>query len=143
MKKHNFVRQDFHKKRLRKRWVKPRGLHSKIRLKHKGHARKVSNGYGSPRKLRGLSKEGLIVVLIHNEDGLNKVDKEKQGVIISRTVGTKNKILMLKKAKEKGIKILNIKVDDYLKKKEKESEDKLKKKKVPLLLMILKKLFLI
>lgn len=128
--KPKFVRQDFHKKRLRKRWVKPRGLHSKVRLKKAGHARKVSDGYRTPKEVRGLSREGLKVVTVCNMNELGKVDKEKEGAIISGTVGLKNKILLLKKAKEEGIKVLNLNVDEYLKKKGEEIKKRLDKKKV-------------
>ena len=100
----SFFRQDAHKKRLKKRWVKPRGLHSKVRLKKAGHARKVSDGYRVPREVRGLSKEGLKIIIVHNENELNNVDKEKEGIIISGNVGLRNKIPLLKKSKEKGIK---------------------------------------
>jgi len=130
-KKPSFVRQDAHKKRLKKRWVKPRGLHSKVRLKHRGHARKVSDGYRAPKEVRGLSKEGLKVSIVHNEKELESIDKEKEGIIISSKVSLKNKISLLKKAKEKGIKILNLKnVDEYLKRKEEEIKKRLEKKKV-------------
>jgi len=124
-----FVRQDPHKKRLKNRWVKPRGLHSKIRLKKAGHSKPVSDGYGSPKLARGLSKEGLKIVLVYNENELNKINKENEGVIISKSVGTKKKILLLNKAKEKGITILNLKVDEYLKKKEDEMKKRTDKKK--------------
>jgi len=129
-KRPKFVRQDAHKKRLRKRWVKPRGLHSKIRLKKAGHAKKVSAGYGSPTEVRGLSKEGLKMVMVHNENELGKIDKEKEGVIIASGVGLKNKILLLKKCQEKGIKVINLNADEYLKKKEDEIKKKSEKKKV-------------
>jgi len=128
-KRPRFVRQDAHKKRLRKRWVKPRGLHSKVRLKHRGHARKVSDGYRSPKEVRGLSKEGLKIIRIHNEEDLNKIVKEKEGIILSSHIGLKNKISLLKKAKEKGITILNINAEEYLKKKEEEIKKKSEKKK--------------
>ena len=128
-KKPKFIRQDAHKKRLRKRWVKPRGLHSKIRLKQRGHARKVSDGYGGPKEVRGLSKEGLKMIIIHNADELSKVNKEKEGIIISGNVGLKNKMLLLKKAKEDGINVLNLNVDEYLKVKNEGLKKRLKKKK--------------
>lgn len=127
--KPSFVRQDFHKKRLRKRWVKPRGLHSKVRLKKAGHPRKVETGYGSPAEVRGLSKEGLKAVIVHNKNELEGVNQAKEGAIISSSVGLKNKIELLKKAKEKGIKILNLKVDDYLKRKEEEMKKRTENKK--------------
>ncbi len=132
-KKPDFVRQDAHKKRLKKRWVKPRGLHSKVRLKKAGHPKKVSVGYRAPKEVRGLSKEGLKVIIINNEGELSKVDKEKEGIIISGKVGLRNKILLLKKAKENGINVLNLDVDEYLKRKEEEikkiSEEKKTKEK--------------
>ena len=125
-KRPSFIRQDAHKKRLKKKWVKPRGLHSKVRLKKRGHARKVSDGYRVPREVRGLSKEGLKIIIVHNELELNNIEKEKGGIIISGNVGLKNKISLLKKAKEKGIKVLNLNVDEYLKSKEEEIKKKLR-----------------
>ena len=58
------------------------------------------------------------MINVYNEKDLNKVDNEKEGIIVSGSVGLKNKIPLLKKAKEKGIKVLNLNVDDYLKKKD-------------------------
>jgi len=124
-----FIRQDFHKKRLRKRWVRPRGLHSKVALKRSGHPRRVSTGYGSPREVRGLSREGLIVKVIFNEKELDGVNKEKDGIIVSTNVGMKKKMALLKKAKERGVKVLNINADEYMKRKEEEIKERLEKKK--------------
>jgi large subunit ribosomal protein L32e len=129
-KKPKFIRQDAHKKRLKKRWVKPRGLHSKVRLKKAGHPKKVSDGYRTPKKVRGLSKEGLKIIRIHNENELNSIQKEKEGIIISAKVSLKNKISLLKKAKEKNIIILNLNVEEYLKRKENEKKKRDEKKKV-------------
>lgn len=129
-KKPDFVRQDFHKKRLKKRWIRPRGLHSKVRLRKRGHARKVSSGYRVPKEVRGLSREGLKVIIISNENELGKINKEKEGIIVSGKVGLKSKISLLKKVKEKGIKVLNLNVDEYLKRKEEEIKERLEKRKV-------------
>jgi len=128
-KKRNFVRQDFHKKRLKKKWLKPKGLHSKVRLRKAGHPKKVSVGYGSPKRARGLSKEGLIQVIVFNENGLEKINKEKEGIVVAKSVGMQKKIALLKKAKEKGFKVLNLNIDEYLKKKEEEIKKRLEKKK--------------
>ncbi len=128
-KKPHFIRQDFHKKRLKKKWLKPSGLHSKVILKKGGHPKPVSTGYGSPKDVRGLSKEGLKVIIIHNKDELDKVNKEKEGIIISKNVSKKNKILLLKKTKEKDIKVLNLNVGEYLKKEE-EKKKKAEEKKI-------------
>jgi len=128
-KKPKFIRQDAHKKRLKKRWVRPKGLHSKVRLGRAGHAKAVSAGYRSPKSVRGLSVEGLNVKRVFNEECLKGLDKEKDGVIIASSLGSKKKILLLKKTKEQGIKVLNINVDEYLKRKEEEQKKKSEEKK--------------
>ena len=54
-KKPNFVRQDSHKqKEVKKKWRKPKGMQSKMRLKKKGYRKSVSIGYGSPKKVNGF-----------------------------------------------------------------------------------------
>ena len=141
-KKPDFVRQDIHKKaKLKKKWRKPKGLHSKIRQCRKGKRKSVSTGYGSPKIVRGLTKDGLRPVIITSKN-LEKVNKGEEGIIISSKLGNKKRIEILKKAKENGIKVINIKnIDDYIKnideklrlkkeqKKGKEKEEKGKKER--------------
>src|SRR3989338_1001078 len=124
-----FVRHDFHKKRLSKKWVKPKGVHAKVKLKRSGHPMPVSSGYGSPRDERGRSREGLIVRIVNNENELEKTDAKREGVIIARGVGMKKKLFLLGKANERGIKVLNLNVDDYIKEKEDKLKKRLEKKK--------------
>ncbi|MBW2996082.1 50S ribosomal protein L32e [Candidatus Woesearchaeota archaeon] len=126
-KKPVFVSQDSHKrKRLSKKWQKPKGWQSKIRLNKRGYRKTVRPGYGSPKAAYSLDPSGLEAVRIHSISELSKINKETQGIIIASVVGTKNKISIINKAKEAGIKILNIKDPDaYLKK----VEESIKKKK--------------
>jgi len=135
-KKPDFVRQDFHKKRLKKKWKKPKGLHSKVRLGLKGKPRRISTGFGSPNKVKGLHRSGLKPVLISSLDDVNRIKKEKEGAVISRSVGLKKRYVIVKKLKELQVGVLNIKdVDKYLKKIEnglnarKEKKKKMKEKK--------------
>jgi len=141
-KKPNFVRQDSHKKpKLAKNWRRPRGYHSKMRLGKAGKKLTVSTGYGSPKKAKGLTKEGLKPVLIRSVD---IKDIKEEGIIISSKLGTKKRLELLKQAKEKGLKVINIKnIDQYIKaiedkmaakkeakkKKEKEKKEKAEKAK--------------
>ena len=138
-KKPDFIRQDAHKKkRLGKKWRRPKGLHSKIRLKLRGRAKRVSAGYRSPRKVRYLHKSGLKQCIIKSIKDLESLDAQKNCLIISSSLGDKKKIIILKKAKESGFNILNFKnPDDYIKKVEdkinlrkKIKENKKKEKKV-------------
>lgn len=108
--KPKFIRQDFHKKiGLKRKWRKPKGLQSKMRLKIKGKGRPVSRGYGSPKKVRGLHKSGLESKMIASEKDLQDLDSKKHGLIISSALGNKKRISILKKSDELGLKILNIK----------------------------------
>ena len=116
-KKPNFVRQDTNKtKRLKKVWRKPKGLHSKIRLNKKGHAKSPSQGYRSPKNIRRKKH-----ILVHALKDLENVKE----VVIAKTVGKKKKLELLKKAKELGVNVLNINIDEFVKK----VEEELKKKK--------------
>lgn len=124
--KPEFIRQDYGKIiSLKRKWIKSRGLHSKLRLNRKGHRKNVSRGFGSPREVRGLSREGLTPVLVGNEKQLKGIDVSKEGIIISH-IGLKNKISILKGAVARKIKVINIKDPSaYLKK----AEEDLKKRK--------------
>jgi large subunit ribosomal protein L32e len=136
--KPDFVRQDFHKKkRLGKKWRRPRGLHSKIRLDFKGRGKNVSVGYRSPKKIRGLHKSGLWQCLISSGSDLEGLDPKTSCIIISSSMGNRKRVDVLKQARERGFNVLNIKnPDEYIKKiedmmisKKKAKAEKKKKKK--------------
>ncbi|MBD3204610.1 50S ribosomal protein L32e [Candidatus Woesearchaeota archaeon] len=128
-KKPDFVRQDVNKlSRLKTKWRKPKGYHSKLKLK-KGGQKLVSPGYGSPKEVKGLHKSGLRPVRVFNLDDLDSIDKKTEGIVIGSSVGTKKRIAVIKKALEKKIEILNIKEPEkYVSEKEKEFTKRKKQK---------------
>ncbi len=141
-KKPTFVRSDSHKKkRVGKKWRRPRGLQSKVRLQKKGYVRKVKIGWGSPKAVKGLNKNGLKEVLVTNIQELPDSPNAQEGIIIKSSTGTRKKVDIIKKAIELNIKILNVKnPGNFLKKveesilknkaeKTKQKEEKEKKKK--------------
>lgn len=115
--KPEFLAQDAHKKsRIANRWRRPRGIHSKMRLSKKSKRVCVSTGYGSPCEARGLDKNGLVPILVANAEQVSKIDKKKQSALFAKT-GKRTRMEMLRKAKEIGISIMNVKnVDDEIKK---------------------------
>ncbi|MAE42843.1 50S ribosomal protein L32e [Candidatus Woesearchaeota archaeon] len=128
-KKPDFIRQDFHKKcSLKKKWRKPKGLQSKLRLEIRGKAKSVSQGYRSPKKVRGLHKSGLEEKRVITVKDLETLDAKKHILIIPSTLGKKNKIVVLKKAKELDFNVSNIDRDGFIKKVETEIEAKKKAK---------------
>jgi len=106
-------------------WRKPKGIHSKLRHGFAGHRTRVEPGYGTPAELRGVGKEGLLQVVVHNIKELEKVDNKKQGAIIAK-IGLQKKIEIIKKSHEKNITILNIRnTKEFITK----IEEELKKRK--------------
>lgn len=150
-KKPVFFAQDSHKrKEVKKRWRRPIGLHSKMRLNKKGYPRKISKGWRSPKLVRYFHGKGYKMMMAHNAADLERIDNKTEAVIISSKVGAKKKIQIIEMAKSRDIQILNYNnVNEYLKKinekllkskekkaekteeskKEKESEKKIKEKK--------------
>lgn len=102
------------KQKNKQRWRNERGIHSKIRKRHKGRPTKVQIGFGTDKKNKYLIKEKL-PVLINNLKELNKVDGKKEAIIIAR-IGQKKREEIIKEADKKGIKILNTKKKNESKK---------------------------
>ncbi|MBI1935143.1 50S ribosomal protein L32e [Candidatus Woesearchaeota archaeon] len=116
-KKPDFVRQDiYRRKRLPWKYKKPKGIHSKMRHHFKGRMKLPSPGYKSPAKARGLHSSGLKITIVFSVREIGKIKRENEGIIIAGAVGTRKRLEILKKAKELGITVLNINIDEQLKK---------------------------
>tara|TARA_Y100000034_G_scaffold65385_1_gene79033 strand:- start:1667 stop:2362 length:696 start_codon:yes stop_codon:yes gene_type:complete len=105
-----FKRQEINK-RIRLRgsgWRKPRGSDSKMRLQKKGFQPIVKVGYRTPRKLRGRLANGLLEVNITSIEQIKNLNKDEIPVI-SRTLGNRKRLEILKEAKKLKISISNFK----------------------------------
>lgn len=94
-------------KRVKESWRKPSGIDNKMRKKVKGWPKSPGSGYRGPKGSRGLHPSGFMEVMIHNIDDLDKVKKESEAVRIARSVGNKNRIEILNKARDMGVHVLN------------------------------------
>jgi large subunit ribosomal protein L32e len=94
-------------KRVKESWRKPRGIHSKIRIREKGKIKMPSVGYGAPKELRFLHPSGFREVLVSSLKDLEKIDPKSQAIRIAHTVGEKKRKEIIKKAEEMKIKVLN------------------------------------
>ena len=108
-KKPTFLRQDGHKLHLPQKWVRPRGIHNKMRLKLKGHRVRPSTGFRSPKKVRNTLSSGLFPIMIQTKKSLDLLNTKTQAAILSSTVGKKKKLEILEYAISKNIIIYNIK----------------------------------
>ena len=108
-----FIRQEVSRysklgksRRKLQKWRKPKGRDSKMRLRRKSYPASPSVGFKMPKKLAGLFK-GKMPVLINNLTELEKLDKKSDIAVVSSRVGAKKKIEILKRAKESGISVKN------------------------------------
>jgi len=101
-------RQDTHKsKRIKKSWKKPVGRHSKQRLKLKSAPKMPEAGLRTPKEVRGLHPSGFEEVMVHRPEDLENVDNEKEAARIGSTVGKRKRAMIVEKAEELDIKLLN------------------------------------
>jgi len=110
-KKHPVFRGRFGKKNIRRKsiakwdkWRKPHGIDLDKGLQH-GFRPKV--GYGSNGKIRGMHPSGYREVMVCNENDLAKVDPKVNAIRISATLGKRKRNIIVAKANEKKIWILN------------------------------------
>jgi len=90
-------------------WRKPKGRHNKVREKQKGNPARVRIGYKQTEK-----KKPMLI------NSIKEIETAKAGeTIIMGKIGMKKKIEIVKKAKEKGIKIHNINIKKFLEKNDK------------------------
>lgn len=112
-----FIRQDNPKRmKVNDKWRKPKGIHSKIRHKFKGRRKMPSPGYKSPAEVKGLHSSGLEIINVRSVEELNKINRDKEGIIVAKTTGMKKRLEIFKKAKELSINILNLNIDEQIKK---------------------------
>jgi large subunit ribosomal protein L32e len=88
-------------------WRRPRGLQSKQRRHYGYRAELVSIGYGSPRKVRGLSPSGYRPILVRTDSEIEKLNPKLEAALIARTVGTRRRLGLEETAKKCGVRVLN------------------------------------
>lgn len=109
-KKPNFYVPNYKKKRIKRRWRKPRGIDNKKRIKRKEFGASPKVGYKNSSKNRGFHPLGIREMMIHNINELMEKArnmKEKWAVRIGCSVSKRNKESIRNKAKELGVKTLN------------------------------------
>lgn len=103
-----FKRQEYARyKKLGIKWRRPRGKTSKMRRYEAGKPDMPAIGYRTPKATRYLHPSGYKDVLVRNMKELENLDPATEAGRISASIGKRKKEMMLIKASELGIKILN------------------------------------
>jgi len=105
----NFHREEwFRYKRLSKKWRRPDGITSKMRINKKYRPSRVRVGFRGPKKTRGLHSSGFEEVMVYNPKDLEKINPATQAARIGSGVGTKKRMEIEKTAEKQDIRILNL-----------------------------------
>ncbi len=106
--KPDFIRQEsWRYKRVKPSWRRPRGIDNKMRSERKGWPASVKVGYRSPKRVRGFHPSGFEEIMIYNEYDLDFVNPSNQVVRIGHTVGRRKRVLIVQRADELGVYIVN------------------------------------
>ncbi len=104
-----FIRADAHKrKRIKKVWRYPRGLHLKMGEQKRGARKRVEPGFRAPALVRGLSPSGYESVIIHRPEDIEGMDSRTQAALLSATLGVRKRVEAVKAALKSNITILNL-----------------------------------
>ncbi|MGI0025925.1 MAG: 50S ribosomal protein L32e [Nitrososphaera sp.] len=107
-KRPRFIRQEsWRYYRLAENWRKPKGKDNKMRKQVSGVPAIVKVGYRGPRAARGLHPSGYTDNLVFNPSELGKLDPRKDAARLARTVGRRKRLVIIARAAELGIKVLN------------------------------------
>lgn len=93
--------------RIKEAWRRPRGLDNKIRIERRGYPTKVKVGYRGPKEARGLHPCGLIEVLVHSTNELEKLDPARHCIRIAGTLSRRKKQEIAERAAKLGLRVVN------------------------------------
>jgi large subunit ribosomal protein L32e len=106
IKKPKFLRQEGKRfKRLKNCWRKPKGVHSKLRLRRRGKPTMVSIGYKAPEKVRGLVKGNIQQVSVSKPEHLKFIKKGEVAVL--KKTSNRKRLEILLEAKKLNIQVFN------------------------------------
>jgi large subunit ribosomal protein L32e len=103
-----FKRQEGYRHvKLKNVWRRPRGRHSKLRLREKARGGLPGAGHGSPREVRGLNRLGYREVRVSTARDLGALNPREEMAVLSGTLGKRRREELLKLAGERGIRVAN------------------------------------
>ncbi|KAG9036291.1 60S ribosomal protein L32 [Tulasnella sp. JGI-2019a] len=95
--------------RVPESWRKPRGIDNRVRRRFKGQAAMPKIGYGSDKRTKYLMPNGFRRLLVRNVQDVDLLlmHNKTYAAEISRTVGGRQRVKILERAKALGVKVTN------------------------------------
>lgn len=109
---HHFIRfQSDQWKRMGSAWRRPRGIDCCVRRQYLGCRPLVSIGYGSDKATKYMLPNGFYPFVVRNVKDLEALRTQNQlyAAIIEGSVSAKTRKIIVEKAKEMNIKVMNAK----------------------------------
>ena len=104
-----FLRQEsWRYSRVGDSWRKPKGTDSRMRLRKRGWPSLVKIGHRGPIKARGLHPSGFNDILVFTKENLERLNPETDAVRLSSGLGARKRRVIVDRANELGLKILNL-----------------------------------
>jgi ribosomal protein L32E len=96
-------------KTVKEAWRKPKGIDNRVRRRFKGQLPMPKIGYGSCKATKHVMPNGLRRVLISNIKDLEMLVMHSRAYAaeVSHSVSARNRVSILNRAKELGIKLTN------------------------------------
>jgi len=101
-----------HRKRVKERWRKQRGIDNKKRIKKSFMGAEPTIGYGNPEELKGVRASGRRAVRISNINELRSVIEEGSSVdiILAKGLSRRKRAELAKLAHDNELHVVNAKV---------------------------------
>lgn len=97
-----------HRKRVKERWRKQRGIDNKKRVKRSGYGAVPNIGYKNNDGIRDLRPDGTMELLVHNEKELvSAAGKKEISVVFAHGLSKRTRLALGKVADQKGIRVVN------------------------------------
>jgi large subunit ribosomal protein L32e len=91
------------------KWRRPRGIDNRQRRHYRGTGSAPGVGYGKDSKTKYMERSGFIKFVVHNvkELELLMMHNRKYAAVVAHNVGAKTRKLLVARADELDIKVLN------------------------------------
>jgi ribosomal protein L32E len=96
------------RKGVKARWRHQRGIDNHLRVMRKGYGEIPKIGYKNPESIRHRGADGMIRILVHDQNELVKAMQVPEvSIVLSGRLSSRKKLMLQKDAESRGVKVAN------------------------------------